>query len=222
MDRNIYLNHFLDTNTPTYGNSSGFIRKRLRSIAQGDTSNNEYWEFPNHIGTHIDFPYHFVESGGSLQHFDPDFFIVRHIALVHLPSSPGSIIDVAALESSHLPLQTEALLLKTDFEQIRTTEVYWHDNPAFHPQLAGWLRSKCPSLRFLGFDSISLSSWQHRQLGRDAHREFLGTDHPILPIEDMKLSQLSPSSQIKQMTIAPFPVLNADGAPVTVIAKIHP
>ena len=39
-------------------------------------------------------------------------------------------------------------------------------------------------------DFISLTSYQNREIGRMAHREFLGSSRPLLLIEDMDLSRL--------------------------------
>jgi len=73
----------------------------------------------------------------------------------------------------------------------------------------------------MGFDAISLTSFQHRELGREAHRAFLcphKTHNPILIIEDMHLEKLThtPASVI----CGPLMLKDADGVPVTVIAEI--
>jgi len=56
----VSLSHWINEETPVYGNKGGFKRKKLSSIENGDSANSEYWEFNNHIGTHIDFPNIFV------------------------------------------------------------------------------------------------------------------------------------------------------------------
>jgi kynurenine formamidase len=67
-------------------------------------------------------------------------------------------------------------------------------------------------------DFISLTAYQHRELGRAAHKAFLGGEHPILLVEDMDLNQLS--SQPKSIVCAPLLMKGADGAPVHIIASI--
>ena len=65
-------------------------------------------------------------------------------------------------------------------------------------------------------DFISLTSYQHRALGKVAHREFLG-ENDILLVEDMKLDELkkSPTSVI----CLPILIKGIDGCPVTILAE---
>jgi kynurenine formamidase len=75
----IFLSYFLNANTPVYGGAKGSVLfEELRSISKGDTSNNLYLKFPNHIGTHIDFPRHFSDTGKSLNDYSADFWIFNH------------------------------------------------------------------------------------------------------------------------------------------------
>ncbi|RYZ80474.1 MAG: hypothetical protein EOP04_25820 [Proteobacteria bacterium] len=72
----------------------------------------------------------------------------------------------------------------------------------------------------IGLDSISLTGFQNREVGRAAHKEFLAGPNPILIIEDMNLEALqgkTPSSVI----VLPLRILSGDGAPCTAIAKMN-
>jgi kynurenine formamidase len=73
----------------------------------------------------------------------------------------------------------------------------------------------------IGFDFISLSSYAHRDLGREAHRAFLAeleidgdNKDPILIIEDMDLSKIKIC--LSKIIVSPLRFEMADGAPVTV------
>jgi len=60
----VFLSHFIDVDTPIYGGEKGRINiNSVRSIDTGDSSNDSIIEFPLHIGTHIDFPFHFSNEG---------------------------------------------------------------------------------------------------------------------------------------------------------------
>ena len=91
--------------------------------------------------------------------------------------------------------------------------------PGISPGIRNWLRKFC-DLRAIGFNSICLTSYQHREIGRKAHQCFLGDGEgdPILIIEDMNLDPL----QTKPIKVFSIPMLyeKADGAPTTIIAKI--
>ena len=55
-----YLSYFIGEQTPAYGGMEGLVQlKANRSITNGDTTNEMSLFLPNHIGTHIDFPFHF-------------------------------------------------------------------------------------------------------------------------------------------------------------------
>ena len=65
-----FLSYKLNDTTPAYGGKTGFTSKPQSSIKNSDSANTSIWKFPNHIGTHIDFPYHFYDEGQTLNHLD--------------------------------------------------------------------------------------------------------------------------------------------------------
>ena len=219
--KRIYLSHFLGTDTPFYGGDKTFQVEQLRSMAAGETCNSSRWSFPNHAGTHIDMPRHFVPDGNCMDDYPPDFWLFRNIAVVDIsPLMPASLIGPSMLEKSQVSETVELLLLKTGFGRVRKTPAYWRENPVFTPELADFLRTRFPSLRVFGFDSISISSWTDRMTGREAHRAFLGGERPILLIEDMNLDAVDESMDFSRVTVAPLLVTGADAAPCTVIAEV--
>ena len=118
---------------------------------------------------------------------------------------------------------TDCILVKTGSQKYRDSEAYFKDNPGLSPELGIWLRNRFPSVKFIGMDFISVSRFSHREQGRKAHSEFLKPvppGKPILPIEDMDLSQISEDVKIQNVWIFPLRVDGADGAPVTVVAEL--
>ena len=84
------------------------------------------------------------------------------------------------------------------------------------------MREKHPYVRAIGFDFISLSPYQNRNLGREAHRTFLdpeGVNAPILVIEDMDLS--ADLSRLISVWIFPLRISGVDSAPCTVIGAVE-
>jgi arylformamidase len=216
-----YLSHPLHPGAPAYGGGNAFFDEPDKQISQGDSCNTRKCHLSNHMGTHIDFPRHFAATGPDLDDYPADFFIFNTIFLADISlMPPGFIIGPENLAIANAPRETELLLIKTGFGQYRKDPLYWQENPGFHPDLADYLRQHFPALRVLGFDSISLSSFTNRNLGRQAHKAFLDNQHPILPLEDMDLSLLDKNSSIDSIIIAPLRVSHADGAPCTVIGKI--
>lgn len=213
----IWLNHPLDLNTPVYGGGQGLGIHSQTSISSGDTANTSQWEFPNHIGTHLDAPYHFFEEGLKLSDYPPEYWIFSQPLLLDTPTDDGYLItpdDIA----NQLTTKPDLLMLRTGYERYRREERYWQRNPGLSPELGQWLRENHPSVRVVGFDCISITSRLHREAGRAAHRAFLdpeGPGNPVPLIEDMALAEVL--WPLRQIIVAPLPIAGADGGPCTVL-----
>jgi arylformamidase len=221
--RLVYLSYPLTEKTPAYGGGQSLVVEQVRSIERGDTANGARWALSNHLGTHIDFPRHFVRDGKCLDDYPPSFFEFERVALVDASgTAPGSVIVPGAFDGAPANPDADMVILLTGFWRLRASRDYWEKGPVFSPDIADWLRGRFPKARVFGFDTISLSSWTDREAGRAAHRAFLDHDRPILPLEDMDLSVLSPASRIGRLVVSPLLVAGADAAPATIIAELEP
>ena len=219
MKNQIYLSYFIDNRTPVYGGGgSGFEVIDVRSISKGDTANTKKIIFNNHIGTHIDFPNHFFDKGDTLEKYPPSFWFFYKPFLYIIESNENDLIDIPDEILNIVPLDVDFLIIKSNFGKYRNDEKYWKFNPGIAPQLAVKLRNKFTSLRIIGVDLISISSFQNRELGRIAHRNFLDGQNPLLIIEDMDITNLYFTP--KQILCFPILINNLDGAPITIIANV--
>lgn len=219
----VFLSHSLDAATPAYGGAAGAAISADKRMDRGNSCNTSRWALSNHLGTHLDFPRHFIANGATIDDYPAEFFVFRSVGVIELGAvAGGQVVDVEHLRPFSPPGDVEILLLKTGFGNRRSLDTYWSENPGYSPDLANYLRKTFPALRVLGFDSISLSSFLHRDLGREAHRRFLGHDRPILPLEDMNLEDVRTSSRFRQLILAPWRVRDADAAPCTVMAELLP
>lgn len=206
----IYLSYFLEENTPLYGGKqNAVLLKSTSSIENGQTSNNLNLSFPNHAGTHIDFPYHFHNQGKKCEDYPASFWIFKKVGFLDC-----SISEVPAKLSS-LPKDIELLILKTGFGENRGNEIYWTSQPVIPANYAALFRSQFPQLRVFGFDMISLTSKLDRTEGKNAHISFL-IDHDILILEDMNINHVVDIPQT--VIISPLQIRSGDGAPCTVIS----
>lgn len=212
-----YLSYFLDNQTPIYGGSKGINVNLLSQIKNGDSANTCELRFHNHSGTHIDFPNHFISDGKVSNDYDADFWVFDNPHLINLECFSNEIIDFNKSEIESIPKKTDFLIVNTGFYKIRDKKEFWNNNPGFSPKLAKKFRLRCPNLRVLGMDSISLTSYQNRVLGRKSHKEFLGTND-ILIVEDMNLNNLT--EKIIKIYCFPMLVKGVDGVPVTIIAEL--
>jgi len=222
MKKWIFLSYLLNEKTPVYGNGQSFQSEIMYSMKKGDSCNSEKWVFSNHTGTHIDCPFHFSINGKKINDYPPSFWIFIKTHCVDIsPVSPGAIIDNHQLPLKQIPSDTELLLIKSGFCYHRNKSIYWNQNPGLSPELFSIFRKKFTSLRAIGFDMISISSWQNRPLGRIAHRAFLDTEDAILLIEDMDLSAISSETVFTQVIVSPLMRQHADASPCTIIGRIH-
>lgn len=213
----------LDENTPAYGNRNRFEVTRNSSIFRGDLANDSSIKTTGHIGTHIDMPYHFFDDGQTIEEFDANFFRFENILVVDFAPKNIIIKDdlVQLLEKISEKSKYEILIVKTGICHKRNTKEFWETNYGFAPEVAAYLREYFPNIRVFGFDSISVSSFTERMLGREAHKAFLNPDSPILLMEDMDLSQVNNKIKFKNITIAPLRIAKCDGLPCTVIAEVY-
>jgi arylformamidase len=224
MDFNnlVYLSHPYSESTPSYGNRDRVKITPNSAISAGQTANSSCWIFTNnHIGTHVDVPFHFDPEGRQIMDFSPVEWVFKNVALVEIPCEDAHLIDVYDFAQFSLNPDIDLLLIRTGFEKFRNTDQYWNNNPGIAPALANYLRQAFPNLRCIGFDFISITSWQHRDTGRASHVEFLrpsDKQQPLLAIEDMSLNKITGS--IDWVIVAPLLVEDGNGSPVTIFSNI--
>jgi len=215
MEHVTLLNHFLNNSTPCYGGKSAVNFQQLANTRNEITCHSQIWTLENHVGTHIDLPKHFDGAGKTMEMYGANDWIFCHPYLLDLNLKSNSIIGVTQ-EFDLIPKNTDFLIIRTGFEKFRNQRDYWENNPGFDPSVADWLRENLPSIRVVGFDTISLTGFQNRDLGRLAHREFLYKTPSICLIEDMKISHLKRNPS--KIIVAPLFVEGADGGPVTIFS----
>jgi arylformamidase len=205
-----FLSYFIDNLTPVYGgHENQILISKRSSLDNGDSANSLNCIFNNHIGTHIDVPYHFSNSGKKLSDYEASFWVFSKIGFIDC-----NIFEVPQ-KIKNLPTDIEFLILKTGFGKYRGDDFYWKSQPIIPSSYAFLFRSHFPYLRVFGFDLISLTSRLDRDEGKRAHRAFL-LDNDILIVEDMNLQDLS--SAPDKVVISPLQISGADGAPCTIIS----
>ena len=217
-----YLSYVLDKNTPTYGNRNKFVCEKKSDILKGDVANDSSINTTVHIGTHIDMPYHFFEEGQTIEDFDIDYFRFTNVLFIDI--IPNDVIVkndlITLLEKQKNKNSYDILIVKTGICHKRESEDFWKINYGFDPSIANYLRLEFPRIRVIGFDSVSVSSFANRVLGRESHKAFLNPKQPILLLEDMNLINLNKNSKIIRLDIAPLRIAKCDGLPCTILAEV--
>ncbi len=210
----IYLSHSLSINTPAYAGGQGIEIKEMKSICNGDSCNQLYISMPNHIGTHVDVPAHFVEGGKTITDYAADDWVFNRCCLIDIPCEAGQIINAEEVRANNPDYDCELLIIRTGFERYRNKDLYWQKSPVFHNDLGEFFENNFVSLTAIAFDCISLSSLCDRDIGRIAHKEILERDIRIF--EDVSL--LKVKGDLDTVWCFPLMLSKSDGAPVTMLA----
>lgn len=221
----LLLSHALDENTPLYGSIPAHHVFPYSEISKGDAVNTVVISIHNHTGTHIDAPKHFIDDGKQISEFTLDELIFTNPVMVNCLKDGAELIVPDDLKhASQMFQKNDCLLLCTGFGKYRGEERYRAYNPGIAPETILWIRKEYPNIRCIGIDSISISSFQHRNEGIEAHKAAFsikkGLGEPLLLIEDMNLRALS-NSKLKLVIVFPWQVNGIDSAPCTVLAEIE-
>lgn len=215
----VFLSHQMSSDTPLYGGSNNIQIHSNTAISAGSAANSLTLSYPNHAGTHVDVPYHFFDDGKKLIEYDASFWIFNRPVYIDVPAEDGYLVTYQDVVEK-INAETDLLIIHTGYEKFRSEKMYWQKNPGLSSELAKGLRKNHPGIRAVGVDAISITSRMHRDEGRKAHREFLGSHYdsaPIVLIEDMSLANYT--EKITQVIVLPLMITEADGAPCTILGQ---
>lgn len=219
----MFLSYTLNDKTPVYGGGERFKTEEGRSLKKGDTCNTSKWCLPNHIGTHIDFPRHFYENGQTISDFTAEYWVIdkkkTQVFEINLPKN-DLMIKKEYITNKRFDFDAEFIIIKTGFGTFRNQGIYETHNPGVDISLCEWILDNFKKIRFIGLDSSSISSRQHRDIGRMVHKKFLNPKRPVLIIEDMDLSRIKSGFDYKKIIISPIQVNNSDGAPCNILVEL--
>lgn len=213
------LSHHLADNSPVYGGNPRVKAEPSSSIARGAACNACMVHLHNHSGTHIDAPRHFREDGLTIADFADDFWHFDNVLLLDIPKEMNTLITAEEIDKYHQDIKRcELLLIRTGFEQYRVSDsdTYRLYNPGFTPEAASALRNH-KRLRAVGVDLISISPYQNRALGQEAHRALFASSHSgeFILLEDVHLAGIrSPDMVI----VEPIFRMLIDASPVVIVA----
>jgi len=218
----IFLSHILDEKTPTYGDRNKFKQIKKSDILNGDAANDTYISTTVHIGTHIDMPYHFYEDGQTIKDYDANFWIFKKPLILEIESEQLLINEELTSRLNQIKdIGYDILIVKTGICNIRNNEEFWKNNYGFHGDIYNMIVEKFPTIKVFGFDSISISSFANRMVGRESHKIFLNPKKPILLLEDMDLRDIDDETDIKEIIVSPLRIENCDGLPCTVFGVLN-
>lgn len=217
------LSYALGANTHGYGGEKPIGIKQNKAISKGDSCNTFILNFPNHIGTHIDCPNHFFNSGRKIAEYKIKDFIFLRPVLIDCPKLANELVTNLDIERNIKRLRrADIVLFRTGFYRYRGESKYSTENPGISPEAAFFLRRNLQNIRCVGIDAISVSPYQNRGLGRKTHAIFFKNifkSRPPCLIEDMNLS--GRLDNLKAVCVAPLFIKGVDSAPCTVFGILR-
>lgn len=211
------LSYPVSVDVYSYGGRKPFNIRQLRSISKGDSCNTFMMNMPNHVGTHIDCPNHFFTSGKRLSQYKFKDFVFYNPTVLDCPKKKNELVTVDDIKKNLKKLKgKDILFLRTGFYRFRTDVKYARQNPGISPEAALFIRKRLSNIRCIGIDTISVSPYAARGLGRRTHKIFLQGSQHVRIIEDMNLS--GNLKGIKKVFVVPLFIKGVDSAPSTIIA----
>lgn len=213
------LSYPITENTPLYGSTPLLEIQTYTSVSNGDSANSYIVKIHNHYGTHIECANHFIADGKRVMDYRPADYVYQSPLILDIPKREAQLIypnDVARFDNKIK--SADIAFFRTGFFRNRHKPIYKTHNPGISTETVQYLRSNFSKLRAIGIDAISISSFQHRDIGRQAHREAFKIDpaygEPLLIIEDVDLTDVGPFETI---IVSPMVFLPIDASPAIVI-----
>ena len=215
-----FLSHLLDPAAPHWPGTPAVAATQDTEI--GDECPYASWTMtvPNHFGTHMDAPRHFVPGGIKITDLPIEYF--THDRVLFIDAEGVMPEDLKPYEEEIK--KVSCLLIRTGYEKYRTEDPTRYEtlSPHVHPETCKYLVETFPDLLVIGFDFLALGT-PANDLAPVAHRQLLGFDPNqkkfVTCIEDMHLSALPAGCKIKRFYNLPLRVINVDSSVVTCVAE---
>jgi len=197
----------LDSNTPTYPRNTPFTIEPMQRTGKGDHANVSTLHMSAHSGTHVDAPWHSLDSGARSESLSLDV-MVGPARVVEVPTPHGiTADDLAPLNLSG----AERVLLKTANSRL------W-GSPDFHADFVGVTDTGARHLvergvKLVGIDYLSVEVF--RTPGAPAHHILLGAG--VVIIEGLNLRDVEPGTY--ELFCLPLRIIGCDGAPARVVLR---
>jgi arylformamidase len=197
----------LDANVPTYPGNTPFTIEAMQRTGRGDHANVSSLHMSAHSGTHVDAPWHSLNTGSRTESLSLEVMIGR-ARVIEVSSRRG--VEADDLLPHHLS-GDERVLLKT------SNSTLW-GSPEFHADFVGVTESGAQYLvergvRLVGVDYLSVEVY--KTPGAPAHHTLLGAG--VVIVEGLNLRDVAPG--VYEMICLPLSIVGCDGAPARVVLR---
>ena len=192
----------LSYQTPVFPGSQP-IKIQPVAVIKHEGWNETRMSLNSHVGTHIDAPYHMIDSGKTITEYPIEYFCGNGIVI--------DVRDQQVIELDSLSFKGQDIVLfYTGKAKNILDESYFDSSPVLSENTAeALIKNHC---RLVGIDSWTIDQEPYR-----IHKRLL--THDILIIENIvSLGKLLNKSFV--LYALPLPIKRGDGAPCRVIAVL--
>ncbi|MEI7988535.1 MAG: cyclase family protein [Chloroflexota bacterium] len=192
---------------PTWPGDPKIHLEQVSKISEGHASNITKIEMSAHTGTHIDAPYHFIESGMTVDQI-PLKVLTGRVYVLHLPDV--SLITADILKETTLPPRTRRILFKTRNSDnwVKDNAEFEKDFVALSPDGAQYLVDR--NICLVGIDYLSVAPF----LDPTPTHEIL-LKAGVVIVEGLNLSKIKQGRY--SFYCLPLKITGAEGAPARAI-----
>ncbi|MCR4892723.1 MAG: cyclase family protein [Lachnospiraceae bacterium] len=226
----MFLSHPLDPKDLAWPGEPTVTTKQCTDVTEDCPFCSFITSLPNHCGTHMDAPRHFVKDGLSINELPIEYFCHKDVALLDIPKGLVEGVTADDLKPfADILSKVSFALIRTGLEKYRTEapETYQMEGAYIDPSAGDYLTENFPNLKGIGMDFLAIGSASDKvpegKLPPDCHRHILGyyTGKFCTGIEDMHLSELPKDKKIIRFFNAPLRVVGLDSSQVVCIAEIE-
>jgi len=200
----------LSPHLPTFPGDPAFEVEPTFRIQDGHPCNVSRITMGSHAGTHVDAPYHFLESGTRVDEL-PLEILIGKARVVSVPARDA--VDREDLEGLDLRDDLRVLFKTRNSGQLRQPE-FRQDFVHLTADAASYLAQI--GIKLVGWDYLSIEKFGNRDF--PAHHALLGAG--VIVVEGLDLSQVEPGEY--ELTCLPLRLAGGDGAPARVLLKSRP
>ena len=183
--------------------------KKISKIEDGEEANVTHISACVHIGTHVDAPDHFMDSGQTVENLPLDLLVgAAFVVELHVDGQ----VSAVDLQSASIPEGTNRLLIKTTNSQLWAEGVkeFKSDFIALEADAAAYLVNQ--GVEVVGVDYLSVAPFADPG---PTHRILL--EEGVLIIEGLDLSGIEPGEYT--LMCLPLKISGSDGAPARVLLQ---
>lgn len=191
---------------PVYPGDPPVIFEARQRIAHGDPANVSYCGMGTHTGTHIDAPFHFVDSGRKIGEIPLNLLIGRtRIVEITAPRIDEEVLSEVDLDD-HV-----RVIFKTRNSYLWSRNTFVQEYVHVTPGAARKLVEN--GIKLVGIDYLSIEKFGSTSF--PTHLELLSNG--VVIIEGLNLSEVDAGEY--ELICLPMKLQDSDGAPARVILR---